>query len=124
MGNTLLNRRLAERQFYYTNLGGSFPLVPINQLAKNFYLKYFSTHSFAAGSINNSTPVEQMEMVWLKQYIISNGGTPPSETGGHPVGFRAALWRQALIVLGFGSQVTKNMNDNRFTFYLNAGVVS
>ena len=111
-------RRQAEREFYYRALGGTFPLKRVDQLAREFYILYLSQHGGAPPNAQR-VPLEQLELVWLKQFIITNGGTPPNETGGHPVGFRSDLWRRALLVTPQASQVTKNMNDNRYTFYLN-----
>lgn len=111
-------RRQAEREFYYRQLGGNFPQKRINQLAREFYMKYLNTNGGAPPNMNN-IPLEQLELVWLKQYIITKGGTPTHETGGHPVGFRSSLWRQALELSGFIRLVTNNLNDNRYSFYLN-----
>lgn len=111
-------RRQAEREFYYRQLGANFPRVPVNQLARNFYLKYLGAHGGTA-SINQTTPLEQLELVWLKRFVTTNGGTLPNGTGQHPVGFRSSLWRQALVASGFASLATHNLNDNRYSFYLN-----
>lgn len=118
MGNAGPLRRQAEREFYYRQLGGNFPQKRVDQLAREFYISYLSAHGGAPSGVQH-VPLEQLELVWLKQYIITNGGTPSSETGGHPIGFPASLWRQALVASGFGALATKNMNDNRYTFYLN-----
>jgi hypothetical protein len=109
-------RRQAEREFYYRQLGGNFPLKGIEQLAREYFTQYLVGK---AVNVQHGTPLQQLEMMFLKQYIIDKGGIPPVETGGHPVGFLSSLWRQALVMSGQGGQVTKNMNDNRLTFYLN-----
>lgn len=111
-------RRQAEREFYYRQLAGNFPQKRVDQLAREFYIKYLSAHGGAPTGAQ-AIPLEQLELVWLKQFIITNGGTPTLETGGHPVGFRSSLWRQALIASGHGALVSKNLNDNRLAFYLN-----
>lgn len=118
MGNIVVNRRTAEREFYYRALGGNFPQIRIDQLARRFYLLYLSGHG---GAPTNAAqmPLDQLESIWLKAFIQTNGGTPPSGVGKHPVGFKSDLWREALALTPQAGQITKNMNDNKYTFFLN-----
>lgn len=110
-------RRQAEREFYYRQLGSATPLKRIDQLAREYYGKYLAQHGGTPPNVQG-IPLEQLELVWLKQFIITNGGTPPSGAGAHPVGFRGSLWRQALIASGHATHVSPHLNDNRYTFYL------
>lgn len=106
--------RQAEREFYYRQLGANYPLVPINQLSKNFYLHYLG-----ANVANNQVPIEQLENMFLKQWILAHGGTPPNETGGHPVGWKYDLWRQALVQSGYGGSIPHRVTAIQLIFYLN-----
>jgi len=111
-------RRQAEREFYYTQLGGSFPQQTIDALARQFYVAYFNKYGGLPARWQ-SVPLDSFELLWLKRYIQQSGGTLPNQAGQHPVGFRSSLWRQALVVSGLAAQASRNMNDNRYTFYLN-----
>ena len=102
-----VSHRQAEREFYYRKLGGSFPQKPIHQLARDYFLSYLG-----ANAPTNTIPLEQLESMWAKQYIITNGGTPPT---GH---YMSALWRQLVVIIG--KTPNKSENDNAYTFYVNA----
>jgi hypothetical protein len=109
-------RRQAEREYYYRQLGGNFPQKTVDQLAREYYTTYLVGK---AVNITHGTPLVQLELMWLKQYIKDKGATAPAGAGFHPVGFESSLWRQALVASGYAGQISKNMNDNRLSFYLN-----
>jgi hypothetical protein len=108
-----IRRSQAEREFYYRRLGGSNPQQTLQQLERSFYINYLESHG---KTVPHFMPIRSLFTMWAKQYISDAGHTPPPG----PINYPAQLWRQLVVCLNLGLFVSKNQNDNKNTFYLNA----
>lgn len=88
----------AKRDWLIAHLtGGAEPTEQLGSIERRFLIQEVGSDS---------------EKQWLRQVISDNGGTPSGTI------YEGELWKEANAVLGL--DVSKRMEENQLTFYLNA----
>ena len=97
---------VAERTWFAERVTGSTGRTPLNDLKRNYYVSQIGG---SAASIND---LNDLERQWLRKRIDDNSATVQDTRHVED------LWRQAVASEGF--TVSRYVNENKLTFYLNA----
>jgi hypothetical protein len=108
----------AERDWMSARLSGTsgYPGKQSSQIRREYYMGHVS----AATSLGPSTGLEELEKIWLRDYVVSAVGASAASTMGvfSPDIGNSELWKNAVVVIG-GTPV-RYLNQNKLFFYLNA----
>lgn len=91
-----------QRQYYQTKVTGATAQTPLHELEMSYW------RSRVGGSTKFR---EQLEKEWLNYEIGQAGGTPSGSK------YSEQLWRELVTALGL--RVSKYVNENKLTFFLN-----
>lgn len=91
-----------ERAYFVSKVSGANPTEPLNSIKKRYWLDNYGTGSVSRG-------MNDMEKDWLRDIIVTNGGTPNSN-------YLSALYTQAVEALGGVS--SKFIKENQRQIYL------
>lgn len=101
-----------KRKFFRANTTGVTASTPAGQLERAYYTQYIiANEAGAVASQVQKQPFDELEIRWLKAWIVKNLGTPPTNS------YLSSHWAAAVRVLGKTAQ--KRTSDNMMTFFLN-----
>jgi hypothetical protein len=94
-----------EREYFVRKAGGAAPTKPLNQIKREYFIAQ-------TGAAPAEVTLHELELRWLRKVIADGGGTVVSGSS------ESHLWKLAVTTLSLVP--SREINDNKTMFYLNA----
>lgn len=102
-----------QRQFYLNNTSGVSSQTPFGQLQRSYFMQYIITNEAGVDTTQvHQSGLNDLEDRWLKNWIVTNGGTIPENN------YTSSLWRKAVEILNLTP--SKLTSVNQMLFFTNA----
>jgi hypothetical protein len=94
-----------EKRWLLTHTTGVTSQTPLNDIKRKYFVSEIGGTAADVKSLND------LERQWLRKVIVDASGTPSVTI------YTEQLWKEAVSALGY--TVSKFLNENKTTFYLN-----
>jgi len=94
-----------EKRWLLTHTTGATSQTPLNDIKRKYFVSEIGGTAADVKSLND------LERQWLRKVIVDASGTPSATI------YAEQLWKEAVSALGY--TVSKFLNENKVTFYLN-----